>query len=155
MQKAFCKLLDTKLSSIRVIFWDLDGTLGDAPGWSGQGSVTQYIHQSAALANMLKTISDKYGIYNVLVSRNGMFCDRDYEKTKAQFKELNFDDVLSCYRRREHSKVFEYENLDTILLVDDQLKECLDAQRDGAYAMHICDVFPQAVVTGNYALLYP
>lgn len=154
MQAQFVNLLKTALPHIRVIFWDLDGTLGEQPGWSGNESIKDYIIQYQRFKELLYILRAN-DIYNVLVSRNGMFCGSEYGYTVKDFKDMGFDEVFSCYRSRAHSKVYGFANLFSVLLIDDQLQECLEAQADGAYALHIGDVFQRAIMNGNYAILYP
>jgi hypothetical protein len=155
MQSAFSNLLETALPHIRVIFWDLDGTLGEQPGWSGNENIKSYIAQFLEFKKLLRHLSLNHDIYNVLVSRNGMFCGNEYGSTEKEFKSMGFDEIFSCYRTRAHSKVFGFANLFSVLLIDDQLKECMEAQADGACALHIGDIFQRAVVNGNFAILYP
>lgn len=155
MQSSFHKLLETMLPQIKIIFWDLDGTLGKQPGWSGNNPITEYIEKVDEFKHLLKTLSSKYGIYNVLVSRNGMFCGDEYDSVSSELTDLGFDEVFSCYRTRDHSKVYGFANLFSVLLIDDQLQECLDAQTDGASALHIGDYFQRAIPSGNFAILYP
>ena len=155
MQSAFCKLLSERLQNVRIIFWDLDGTLGEQPGWLGSEPITKYIKKVDEFKKLLKTLSDQYAIYNVLVSRNGMFCGDEYDTVLSEFYDLGFDEVFSCYRARKHSKVYGFANLFSVLLIDDQLQECLDAQKDGAMALHIGDYFQKALPSDNFAILYP
>jgi hypothetical protein len=155
MQTAFSTILERALPHIRVIFWDLDGTLGEQPGWSGQESIFEYVDRPTEIRRLLSHLKTRFGIYNVLVSRNGMFCGSEYNGVVEDFYSLGFDEVFSCYRTRNHSKVFGFANLFSVLLIDDQLQECQEAQADGACALHIGDIFQRAVITGNFAILYP
>lgn len=154
MEFEFLNLLKSAFPTVSMIFWDLDGTLGEQPGWSGQGSILKYIKDPAQIQRILFTLQAD-GIYNVLVSRNGMFCGDDYETVQDEFHKLGFNEVFSCYRTRNHSKVYGFANTWSVLLIDDQWKECQEACEDGAYALHINDIFLRALQSGKFAILYP
>lgn len=154
MELDFLNLLRTALPNVSVIFWDLDGTLGEQPGWSGVGSVFDYIQNPIFVQRLIQTLASE-GYYNVLVSRNGMFCGDNYAKVLQDFETLGFAEVFSCYRNRNHSKVYGFTNLGSVLLIDDQWKECIEACQDGAYALHIDDIFQRALPTRKFAILYP
>ena len=154
MEAAFLNLLQDALPTVTVIFWDLDGTLGEQPGWNGRGSVRDYIKYPVAMRNLLHALTAR-GIYNVLVSRNSMFCDDEYDEVRQNFYDLGFQEVFSCYRTRKHSKVFGFTQTWNVLLIDDQEKECIEACQDGAFALHLHDMFQRAIVSGKFAIWYP
>jgi 3-deoxy-D-manno-octulosonate 8-phosphate phosphatase KdsC-like HAD superfamily phosphatase len=157
MQAAFLPLLQKHMPHIKLIFWDLDGTLGEFPGWDGAMPIENYIHNYNEFAGLLRTLKE-HGIKNWLVSRNGMFCGTYQGRAQVddRFRDLGFDKITDCYRHVQGSKVSGL-NVATrqILLIDDQIQECIDAQSDGAYAMHTSMGFRDALRTGNYAIFIP
>lgn len=155
MEESFIQLLQTALPHINVIFWDLDGTLGEQPGWNGTGSVFRYVKNPQEVSRLLHRLQNEYGIRSVLVSRNSMFCGENYDTVQKDFQALGFTEIFSCYRTRQHSKVYGFANDFSVLLVDDQLQECREACEDGACALHIHDIFQRALPSGKFAIWYP
>ncbi len=145
-------------TSIQYIAWDLDGTLGEQPGWDGSGNIKDYIIDYPQLKEAMSFLSRQYGICHILVSRNGMFCDDTYQRMKQQLLKLGFHGVLQCYRVKKHSKVREFYMADgkppnDVLLIDDQERECVQAQREGAFALHI-ETYVQDALPNNQFTLY-
>ena len=147
-------LLQYSFPSVDTIVWDLDGTLGPMPGWNGRDDLFEYIVRPLELHSLLDLLQ-RCGIDNVLVSRNGMFCKTHYADSQQEFEMFGFDAVLPCYRRRSHSKVREFEQPRHVLLIDDNKQECIEACRDGAFAIHIKDVALDALPRLNYDIYIP
>jgi hypothetical protein len=160
MNENLISLLQTHMPKVRYVFWDLDGTLGEFPGWDGIMPVRQYLNNYIQLQNLLATLK-QHGIKNWLVSRNGMFCAPYHAQVEQTFGDIGFDKITSCYREHPGSKItgyganFSKVQRRQVLLVDDQERECLDALQDGAYALHVPAGFWNAMQTGNFALFIP
>jgi len=148
-------LLQGPLNMVHTIVWDLDGTLGNRPGWQGD-EVCEYVDNCEELSEMLSMLRDKYGVQHAMVSRNGNFCDARYAASQERFRRLGFDVVLPCYRRRDHSKVREFEGeLGQIVLIDDQEPECRAAALDGAFSLHIHGPIYSSLPQYAFTLMYP
>ena len=131
----FATLIDTHLPRLKIIVWDLDGTLGKLPGWAGT-NLTSYL--GFDVKAVLSFLSTQYNIKNVLVSRNGMFCDEDFNGTVPMFKNLGFHVIEQCYRNQpERSKTNPFKQKHTVMLIDDQWYECERAIQEGCHAMHL------------------
>jgi len=146
-------LFQGPLAHIKVIAWDLDGTLGLMPGWDGEMPACNYVLSCQHLTSILAHLSSKYTVHHVLVSRNGIFCGETFADASGEFVDLGFHRVLSCYRDREHSKVAALDPSHSVLLIDDQIAECVSAADDGAVAMHVREPFLHAIQSGNFALI--
>lgn len=155
-------LFRESLARIKVIAWDLDGTLGPMPGWDGEMPVCNYVLSCQHLADILTHLTNRYNVYHVLVSRNGMFCGETFTHASSMFLDLGFHRVLSCYRDCEYSKVAtltvaaltsELYPQQSVLLIDDQIAECVSAAEDGAVAMHVREPVLHALRSGNFALI--
>lgn len=157
-------VMQPKLRHIHTIVWDLDGTLGPVPGWSG-GNVPllHYVGFPSALRDVLNYLDLVYGIRHVISSRNGMVCGDNLAVSTPQFDQLGFHQVDVCPRNRMNtSKVADrhtWERAGT-LLIDDRLSECQAATRDGAYALwipngNVAAPALEAILTQNYQLLLP
>ena len=159
----FAELIEYHLPHIRYIAWDLDGTLGEQPGWTGQGDILDYIIDYPLLRETMRYLTRKFEIRHVLVSRNGMFCKENYAKMKPRMLELGFHGVLSCYSEKRHSKVVEFYKQaadnsvirpNNVLLIDDQEQECKRAQADGAYSLHINTFIQEAILNTELYTIY-
>lgn len=155
---SFDYLIKTHMPHIQYIAWDLDGTLGKHPGWDGTGSVKDYIIDHPSLREAMQHLTRKYGIGHIVVSRNGMFCGNTYNKMRAELQQLGFHGVLKCYRKKDHSKVREFymQNGDPpsdVLLIDDQERECVAAQNEGAYAL-LVETYVQDALPNNKFTIY-
>lgn len=148
-------LLLLKCPYVQTIVWDLDGTLGDMPGWNGTMPLTKYIHQLDSLRILLAHLTNAYGIRHLLVSRNAMFCGDRYIESREFFKTIGFHGVLNCYRRRSHSKVEELSNPERCLLIDDQWPECIWAVTSGSTALHVKRPFFDALTLDDYVIVRP
>lgn len=152
---ALLGLLHSSFPNVNTIVWDLDGTLGPMPGWDGTGRVAEYLTRPYELSILLTTLAATRGTYNVLGSRNGMFCGEYYPPTRSTFQQLGFRSVLPCYRQRQHSKVKAFDNPRSVLLIDDNVQECIWAAQDGAFALHVKDVALDAIPANNYDIYVP
>jgi hypothetical protein len=133
----FASLIDMHVPQLKIIVWDLDGTLGRLPGWGGK-NLTDYIKFD--IKAVLSFLSTQYKIKNVLVSRNGVFCDDDFNSTVPMFKKLGFHVIEQCYRKQpQRSKTNPFKDKDTVMLIDDQWYECERAIKEGCHAMHLQD----------------
>jgi hypothetical protein len=131
----FATLIDVYIPHLETIVWDLDGTLGKLPGWAGT-NLTDYI--GFDIKALLSFLSKQYGIKNVLVSRNGVFCDNDFYDAVPLFQKLGFNVVEQCFRKQpQRSKTDPFEQKDTVMLIDDQWYECERALDEGCHAMHL------------------
>ena len=106
----FASLIDMHVPQLKIIVWDLDGTLGRLPGWAGK-NLTDYI---------------KF--------------DDDFNSTVPMFKKLGFQVIEQCYRKQpQRSKTNPFKDKDTVMLIDDQWYECERAIQEGCHAMHLQD----------------
>lgn len=145
-----------------AVIWDVDGTLGVLPGWSGIEPVAEYCTDAESL-QALVWWAKQQGTHNVIVSRNGMFCeldnDRPHHRTVAQFRTLGFDAVGGCYAERPSvAKVMELLDrfhAHTILLIDDQEQECAEAVAHGAYAIQVHAPVIDALRSGQFTMHTP
>ena len=153
---AFLVLLANSFPNVTTIVWDLDGTLGPMPGWDGEIDLNQYITRPIELRMLLNDLSVHRGIYHVLASRNGMLCDPHYDTTSRLFRNMGFHDVLGCYRKYRTSKVIEFAKpRKSVLLIDDNVQECIQAARDGAFAIHIRTMAIDAIPNNFYDIYFP
>ena len=148
-------LLTNVFPSVRTIAWDLDGTLGEMPGWDGFNMPNANDYVEPMLPILLNGLRFSTSTAHILISRNGMFCDEMYEPSRAMFIDMGFDDAMPCFRRRLHSKVKPFVRPAEVLLIDDNLNECIAAARDGSYALHIKAPAMQALSTNNYDIYVP
>ena len=158
-------------AKIRVVVWDLDGTLGELPGWEPDRHerVADYVVGLGSIQRLLRRLS-AMGVRNILASRNGMFCtsvSRDglhpacaAPETVNQFLELGFDEVGGCYAQQTSlSKVrlaLDWLPHDeTVLLLDDQAWECELAAKHGAYAIELHQPLARALVSRSITIHRP
>lgn len=130
-------MLKCMFPQVTLVLWDLDGTLGEKPGWEGDCNLNEYVHYSAHLKDNLNHLRRATGTTHIVVSRNLMLCDPHYSLTRRAFMNLGMDGALGCYRHLRHSKVKRFRDPSTVLLIDDSLRECVAAAQDGACALHI------------------
>jgi len=138
---AFRLLFETLpiLQDIDAVVWDVDETLGAAPGWES-GPLSRYVHRPADLRRVLRWLKSK-GIVSTLVSRNLAFCDGHLVGSSREARALGFDHVHRCSRRMlDRSKAdLAAEQLDIsprkMLLIDDNTAECMAACESGAVSL--------------------
>ncbi len=144
----FVDLIETHLPKLKTIVWDLDGTLGALPGWNGT-NLNKYI--GFDLKTLLSFLTNEYHIQNVLISRNGMFCDDEFSKTIPMFLKLGFDKVEKCYQQQPNrSKTSSFRAKRTVMLIDDQYYECERAINEGCHAMHLKDHIGRGFLKDKY-----
>lgn len=158
----FRDLLTNHLGNeVRIIVWDLDGCLGDFPGWNGPEHMPLHAYvqrpeKLRALLQYLKTLGIEQ---NVLVSRNGMFCHDTFTATSDLMMRYGFDDIIECHRLQGTSKVSRVcaglACTKRTLLIDDQRAEIEQANRDGAYGLQVHQALFKAIDDGTFTLYGP
>lgn len=154
VQKFFRDLLSHTFNDhIDIIVWDLDGTLGDAPGWDGITPLQTYIHEIDQLARVLADTHASHGIRHILVSKNSMFCGSEYARTADQFLTLGFHQVFHC-SREVGMHISKIHGLSTapnrIILIDDQAIEVTKVVEMGGNAIHVSAPWFTAIERGQY-----
>jgi hypothetical protein len=126
-----------RLGKVEVVIFDLDGTMGSLPGWSGNLTLWEYTHHPVILQKLIRHMRHNMGLKVIMVSRNGAFCS-DYKASAAEaIRMFKFDDVAECaakYRRTPKNGFIDIDPAKTLLL-DDQERECNLAAAHGGYAI--------------------
>jgi methionine salvage enolase-phosphatase E1 len=128
------------LSTMRVLAWDVDATLGDSDGWEN-GTLANYCYMPTMLQHLLAHLK-RQGIANVVVSRNLHFCAATLlPSARRQALDMHFSAVVPCAsdRMSVSKAVLVARHVgckpEDVVLIDDQVDECKAAAADGAVAL--------------------